>query len=262
MRKTLLFGPLLILVVSQGHCQDLAKAPAFEVASITPCKPGTPALPGQDRGMFQFALPGGRFTARATTVQLLFEWAYGVMPWQHSGGPSWLDDDRYDIIAKAAGNATDDEMKRMLQTLLVERFKLKFHRETRDAPVLILSAGKTPPKLFPPKEGESRSLKIIPTSGEDKKIVTWRTIATRYSFDQLNQTFARQLGRTIVNQTGLAGDFDFTLDFVPDEERPNPLDPAIIISAMRDQLGLVVKAQRGPVEFLVIDSLEKVAAGN
>jgi len=212
--------------------------------------------------MFQFTLPGGRFAARATTVELLMEWAYGIMPWQHSGGPGWLGDDRYDIVAKAAGNATDDEMKRMLQTLLVERFKLKFHRESREAPVLILAAGKTPPKLYPPKEGESRSLKLIPSGGEDKKIVSWRVIATRYSFDHLNQTFARQLGRTIVNQTGLEGDFDFTLDFLPDEERPNPLDPAIIMSAMRDQLGLVVKAQRGPVDFLVIDGLEKVAAGN
>ena len=212
--------------------------------------------------MFTFTFPGGRFTARATTVKLLIEWAYGIMPWQHSSGPSWLDDDRYDVIAKAAGNATDAEIKRMLQTLLVERFKLKFHHATREAPVLVLGLGKTPPKLFPPKPGEVRSLVVTPSNSEDKKITTWHAVATRFSFDQLNQTFARQLGRTIVNQTGLEGDFDFTLDFLPDEERPNPLDPAIIMSALRDQLGLTVKAERGPVDYLVIDSLEKVAAGN
>jgi uncharacterized protein (TIGR03435 family) len=60
----------------------------------------------------------------------------------------------------------------------------------------------------------------------------------------------------------MEGDFDFTLDFAPDAERPNPLDPTIIITAMRDQLGLSVKAQRAPVDFLVIESAEKVVAGN
>ena len=62
-------------------------------------------------------------------------------------------------------------------------------------------------------------------------------VATRFSLAQLNETFARQLGRVIVDQTGLEGDFDFTLDLTPDENRPNPLDPSIIIGAMRDQLG-------------------------
>jgi uncharacterized protein (TIGR03435 family) len=262
MTRILVFAPLLALLVSHGHCQEVANAPAFEVASITPCQPGTPAPPGQDKGMFQFTFPGGRFTARATTVTLLIEWAYGVLPWQHSGGPSWLDDDRYDILAKAAGNATDDEMKLMLRALLTERFKLRFHHETREAPVLILSVGKTPPKISAPQEGEARSLKIVPQTGEGQKVLSWHIAATRYSFDQLNQTFARQLGRVILNQTGLGSDIDFTMDLTPDEERPNPMDPAHIISALRDQLGLTVKSQKGPVDFLVIDRLEKVTAGN
>jgi uncharacterized protein (TIGR03435 family) len=212
--------------------------------------------------MFQFTFPGGRFNAKATTVALLIEWSYGILPSQHSGGPGWLEDDRYDIVAKAAGNATDDQMKLMTRTLLAERFKLRFHHETREAPVLVLGLGKTPPKLFPPKEGESRSLRVAPVDGPDKKIQSWHVVATRYSFDQLNQTFALQLGRVIVNQTGLEGDYDFALDFTPDENTPNPLDPSLIIFAMRDQLGLTVKSQKGPVDFLVIDSLEKVAQGN
>ena len=95
-----------------------------------------------------------------------------------------------------------------------------------------------------------------------EKIQSWHVVATRYSFDQLNQTFALQLGRVIVNRTGLEGDYDFTVDFTPDENTPNPLDPSLIINAMRDQLGLTVKSQKGPVEFLVIDNLDKVAEGN
>jgi uncharacterized protein (TIGR03435 family) len=184
------------------------------------------------------------------------------LPSQHSGGPAWMESDRYDIIAKAPGNATDDEMKRMTQALLAERFKLKLHRETREAPVLIMTAGKTAPKLFPPKEGETHSLQIVPQTDGDRKVMSYRVTATRFSFVQLNQTFAHVLDRVIVNQTGLEGDFDFTLELTLDENQPNPLDPDLLIAAMRDQLGLVLKSQKGPVEFLSIDSAEKVAAGN
>lgn len=262
MTRTIVFAPLLVLWVSPVHCQEPAKAPAFEVAAITPCEPGTPEPPGEHNGMVRFTSPGGRFSARATSVKFLLEWAYDILPSQHSGGPAWMENDRYDIVAKAPGNASDDEMKLMTRALLADRFQLKLHHETRDAPVLILAPGKNAPKLFPPKEGEAHSLKIIPQAGDDQKVVSYRVVATRFSFAQLNQTFARQLERVIVNETGIQGDFNFTLDFTPDENRPNPLDPSLVISAMRDQLGLTLKAQKGPVDFLVIDGVEKVTAGN
>jgi uncharacterized protein (TIGR03435 family) len=262
MMRTLLFAPLAIVLVNQCHCQEPANGPAFEVASITPCKPGTPEPPGERNGMVRFTFPGGRFEARATSVTFLLEWAYDILPSQHSGGPPWMDNDRYDIIAKAPGNATDDEMKWMTRALLAERYNLKFHHDTREAPVLILTAGKTAPKLFPPKEDEKHSLKIMPMTNDDKKVVSYRVVATRFSFAQLNQTFARQLGRVIVNQTGLEGDFDFTIELTPDENTPNPLDPSLVISAMRDQLELTLKTQRGSVDFLVIDSAERVTARN
>jgi len=172
-----------------------------------------------------------------------------------------MENDRFDIVAKAPGNATDDEMKQMTQALLAERFKLKFHHESREGPVLVLRVGRTPPKLAPPREGEAHSLRIIPKTDQEQKIVAYQVVATRFSFAQLNQTFARQLERVIVNETGLAGDFDFTLEFTPDENRPNPLDASLVIAAMRDQLGLSIKAQKGPVDYLVIDSVER-ATGN
>ena len=262
MTRTLILAAILVLTLHHGHCQDLPQSPAFEVASITPCKPGTPAPPGEHAGMVQFTYPGGRFKAEATTVKFLLEWAYGILPSQHSGGPSWIENDRYDIIAKAGGNATDAEMKRMAQALLDERFKLKFHRESREIPVIVVSVGKTAPKLFPPKDEEKHSLRVEPQVGADQKIVSYHVVATRFSLSQLNETFSRQLGRVIVDQTGLQGDFDFTLDLTPDESRPNPLDPTLIITAMREQIGFAVKSQKSPVDFLVIDNVEKVAAGN
>jgi uncharacterized protein (TIGR03435 family) len=257
MIRTFVLAPLLIVWAGQCHAQD-----RFEVAAIKPCKPGTPEPRGERAGMVRFTSPGGRFSAPATSVKFLLEWAYDILPSQHSDGPAWLDGDRYDIIAKAPGNATDDEMKLMTRTLLAERFKLKFHRETRDAPVLILGTGKSAPKLYPPQEGEAHGLKIIPQTGADQTVTSYHVVGTRFSFAQLNQTFARQLERVIVNETGLEGDFDFALDFTPNENAPNPLDPSLIITAMRDQLGLTLKAQKGPVEFFVIDSVEKVIDGN
>jgi len=212
--------------------------------------------------MVRFTFPGGRFEAHATTVEFLLEWAYGLLPSQHSRGPAWVENDRFDIVAKAAGNATDDEIKLMTQALLSDRFRLRFHYEQRQAPVLVLSLGKNPPKLFPPKESETHALRVIPQMDQDQKIVSYHVVATRFSFKQLNQTFARQLERVIVNETGIEGDFDFTLDFTPDENRPNPLDPSLVVTAMRDQLGLTLAAQKRPVDFLVIDDVQKIADGN
>lgn len=262
MRTTSLMLPLLIFFVGQCHCQEPAKTPAFEVASITPCKPGTPEPPGEHNGMVRFTFPGGRFEAKAASLTFLLEWAYDILPSQHSSGPSWMDNNRYDIIAKAPGNATDEEMKLMVQSLLADRFKLKFHHEKREAPVLILVAGKTAPKLYPPRPDEKHSLKILPQTNDDRKVISYRVVATRFSFAQLNQTFARQLERVIVNQTGLEGDFDFTLELTPDDANPNPLDPTLLISAIRDQLGLGLKSEKGPVDFFAIDSAEKVTEGN
>ena len=262
MTKMLTLSTLLVLSLDYGHCQDIVKAPAFEVASITPCKPGTPEPPGEHAGMVQFTLPGGRFRASATSVKFLLEWAHKIQPFQHSEGPSWIGEERYDIVAKAEGDASDDQMRLMAQTLLADRFKLRFHRESKMLPAYVISVGKTAPKLTPSKDGETHFLRVTPQKGPDQKIVSYRVVATRFSLSQFSDTFARQLGSVIVNQTGLDGEFNFTVDLTPDDSRPNPLDPSLLIAAMREQLKLTVTSQKAPVDFLVIDGVEKVAAGN
>ena len=212
--------------------------------------------------MAEFTSPGGRFRASATTVKFLLEWAYGIQPSQHSGGPSWIDMDRYDIVSRAEGNATENQMKRMVQTLLSDRFKLKIHHERKELTAYVVSVGKTAPKLFPPKEEETHALKFAAQLGPNQKPVSYRVIATRYTLTQLTDIFARQMGSVIVNQTGLDGEYDFTLDLTPDESRPSPVDPTLLITAMREQLELTLKSQKVPVDVLVIDGAEKVAAGN
>jgi uncharacterized protein (TIGR03435 family) len=258
MIRTITLAAILGLNVGHCHCQSLT----FEVASVTPCKPGTLEPPGEHAGMVQFILPGGRFKANATTLKYLLEWAYNIQPSQHSGGPSWMDTDRYDIVAKAEGNVTDAQQKLMVQTLLADRFQLKFHREQKKLPIFIVSVGKSAPKLFPPKEGETHSIRIVPSQAADQKVASYHVVATRFSLSQLTDTFARQIGRVFVNETGLEGDFDFTFDLTPDEHQPNPLDPSLLIDAMRQQLGLSLKSQDALVDFMVIDRAEKVTAGN
>jgi uncharacterized protein (TIGR03435 family) len=244
------------------HCQELPKTPAFEVASITPCAPDTPAPPMEHTGMVQFTSPGGRFRASATTLKVLLEWAYAIQPSEHTGGPSWISTDRYDVVAKAEGNATDDQMRLMVQTLLADRFKLMLHRERKELSAYVISVGKTAPKLFPPKDDETNSVRLAPQTGPAQKMTSYRVVFTRFTLQQLCDVFARQMDSIIVNQTGLNGEYDFTLELTPDESRPNPVDPTLLMTAMREQLGLTLKSQKTPVDILVIDSAEKVAGGN
>ncbi|HEX4138119.1 MAG TPA: TIGR03435 family protein [Bryobacteraceae bacterium] len=87
-------------------------------------------------------------------------------------------------------------------------------------------------------------------------------MGTRYSVAELADVFARQLGRVIVDRTGLSGQFHFTIDLTPDDTHPSPLDEGVLLAALRDQLGLTVKSEKTPVDILTIDNAEKVVAGN
>lgn len=144
-------------ILAVGFCslvraQSAANANAgekleFEVASIKPA-----ALPGG--GAIRLGLRGGpgsgdpaRVTFNLSTIRDLMAEAYGVKRNQISGGPKWLDSDRFDIVAKVPAGTTKEQVKSMLQNLLAERFKLTLHRETRDMPVYALAVGAKGPKL-------------------------------------------------------------------------------------------------------------------
>jgi len=261
-RRVVIATMLLPGSLMTTFAQSPMKTTSFEVASITPCKPGTPAPPSEHAGIAQFTFPGGRFQADCTTVKFLLEWSYGIQPSQHSGGPSWIDTDRYSIIAKAEGPATEDQMRLMVQAMLAERFQLKFHRETKELSAFVISLGKAAPKLFPPKEGETHSIQASPQRDAEQKVTVYRIVAARYSLTQLADAFSRQMDKVMLNETGLDGEFDFTLDLTPDfaqgEARPNFLEPTLLMTAMREQLGLTLKAQKAMVDFFAIDSAERV----
>ena len=261
MTRTLMFASLLILSIHHVHCEEIGKAPTFEVASITPCKPDAPEPPMEHAGLAEFVYPGGRINAKCTTLKFLLEWSYGIQPTQHSDGPGWIGTDRYDVVAKAEGNASEAQMKLMMRALLAERFKMKLRHESRELTAYLLSVGKTPPHLVPTKEEETRGVRVDPRTGADQR-VAYRVVLTRFSLAELCDTFGRQLGRVMVDRTGLEGNFDFTLELAPDESHASPVDPSLLLVALREQVGLTVKSEKTSVDFLVIDGAEKVVAGN
>ena len=256
--KKILASLIITIVMATFAAAD----PHFEVASITPCKPGTPENPLLHMGAMQFVSPGGRFTASSTSLKYLIEWAYGIQSNQLTGGPSWLDTEMYDIAAKAEGNPSTADMKLMLQKLLNERFKLKLHQEQKRMTAYVISTARNSAKLTPVKEGETHAMRFAPINGPDQKQAGYHITGTRYTVADVAALFSRQIGRVIVDQTGLDGEFDFTVDLMPDDSRTSPVEETLLLTALREQLGFTVKAQTLPVNVFVIDSAEKVAAGN
>jgi uncharacterized protein (TIGR03435 family) len=155
MKKTISVFILVIMAVTSaavfaGGVLPQAENPplAFEVASI---KPNIPDGSGQMR-MGTQPLPGGRLNVTNASLKMLIRFAYNIDDAQISGGPSWLDSDRYDIVAKGEGNATTDQLRQMLQSLLADRFQLKFHHDSKELPVYALLAARNGPKLKPAAE--------------------------------------------------------------------------------------------------------------
>jgi uncharacterized protein (TIGR03435 family) len=251
--------------------QDAA-GPTFDVSSI---KPGSLGLPG---GMIRWN-PGGAVRVTNMSLKELIEQAYNVHPFQISGGPAWVDSARYDVNAKPE-NARQSRIDRdrMLQSLLADRFQLTIHRETRELPVyaLVLARkdGKLGPKLTESKEGSCPV--YDPANPPPITVITcgarrfnpshgWLASA-RLPIDSLARTLSEVLGRTVIDKTGLIGNFDIHLEYAPDENQlalfPSdpvapPNDGPAIFVAVQEQLGLKLESQKGPVEVLVIDKAEK-----
>ena len=145
LRRTLLLA--IACALAAVHTLPCAAQPPleFDVASIKPAPPG----PGNTTMKFE---PGGRFRATGAPLNALIQLAYGVKDFQVSGRPKWADsesDESYDIVAQPAAGVTlnRDQLKVAIQALLADRFKLKFHRETKDLPIYSLVVGKNGPKL-------------------------------------------------------------------------------------------------------------------
>jgi uncharacterized protein (TIGR03435 family) len=215
--------------------------PSFEVASIRPNQSGS------EESVVNLA-DTGRLNVTNATLRTLIRNAYGIQNDQITGGPKWLDTDRYDIQAKTAEPIRGEQEESLMQNLLAERFGLKIHRETRDLPVFVLLLGKDGPK-FQENTGANGSFRTSRGPGRVELAVTRATLA------QLGGILGRQVGRVVQNKTGLNGYYDFRLEWNPEQTADSSIPS--IFAALQEQLGLRLESAKGPVDILVIDHLEK-----
>jgi uncharacterized protein (TIGR03435 family) len=222
-------------------------APQFEVASVKPSN----AEPGSASGIYT---GHGRLDAHNVTLKRCIMGAYGVGPHEVSGGPTWLDTDRFDILAKADRPVNDDAVLMvMLQGLLAERFQLAVQRETRIIPAYVLGVGKNGPRLEKAEGGEGSTNS---TSNNRRMSID----ARHTDLDSFARILARQMNMPVVNQTGLPGMFNFKLHWSPDDARLAPAgdtDEPSIFTAIQEQLGLRLRSATAPVTILIIAHAER-----
>jgi uncharacterized protein (TIGR03435 family) len=281
---------------------------SFDVASIKP------AAPPSDPHRIMVGMRGGpgtpdpgQITYSNVTLRNVLMAAYDVKEFQISG-PSWLGNERYDIVAKVPPGTTKEQFRLMLQNLLAERFKMSLHHESKELPMYGLVVAKSglkmkesappppptddggpkdpgagygaPPKLVMgkdgmpqmPKGGGGRGMMMSMDGGRARMQATGVPIAS------LVNMLSNQLSRPVVDETGLTGNYDYTLEFAPegghglmggpapgagagggetnDQAGPN------LVTAVQEQLGLKLEAKKGQVDLLVIDRAEKSPTEN
>jgi bla regulator protein blaR1 len=281
-------GPVVFGIVNApqlaARSQTTSEAlPSFEVASIKPNPSGTPMR------FFQFSDPS-RFRTTNIPAKDLIEFAYHLQPFQISGGPGWIGSQGYDIEAKVDDSTAAalqklpreermDQFRLMLRSLLADRFKLKVSHETKELPVFALVIGKGGPKLTPASAPSTQPAGANAPGGQRGPGIMMSPGGIKgrgMPIHTFAEVLARQPelgGRLVLDQTGIKGNYDFTLEWAA--ERPEPLPgtagrdqaagnaPPVdssgpsIFTAIQEQLGLKLESTKGPVDMLVIDNIEK-----
>jgi uncharacterized protein (TIGR03435 family) len=257
--------------------QPAAAGPTFATASIKP------SMAGGSGGGIRLQ-PGGGLVATNVTLRQLVEYAYQRHPFDQrevTGGPSWVDSDRFDVVAKAAAEHVFDadagtrHTWAMLRTLLADRFQLKAHEENKDRAVYALVAatpgGAPGPKL---RKSEIDCAAVMRGQGPPMrpgqgppcgmKTPPGRLFANTFSMAAIATLIARHVDRPVIDQTRLDGRFDIELEASeiksPPDYKPGPSDLALppaagpsIFIAVREQLGLKLEPRTAPVSVVVID---------
>jgi uncharacterized protein (TIGR03435 family) len=328
MNKALLSAGLLAFGALAASGQETTGAPEFEVASVKPAEPlDTAAM--MSGGQFQLRmgceLPDpGRFVCSGMPLRGLLMKAYGVKVYQLSG-PDWMSSERFDIVAKVPAGATSEQVDLMLRKLLMDRFQIAMHRENKELPIYALVVGKNGHKLKAPAPGGNQTpfeaalegrtapppprpsggpgetgVMVMRSGGEGAKggiMTTMRNglieiIGSKATVSSLAGLLSTQVNRPVVDETGLKGEYDFTLAFARDDtvrpggasgafvitapgaggaaphpptagaDNSDPSPASSVFTAIQNQLGLKLEAKKGAVEMLVVDKAEKVPSAN
>lgn len=243
----------LPVALGQGQANPLL---VYDVVSIRPSQPGASGS--------IVPLPRGiGYNANATTVKVMLSVMYRIPLRQIVGGPDWLSSEKFDVQVRADKPYGIDDLHVMFQNALAARFGLKVHLETRIGPVYVLIVAKSGLKMTPVDTGKDRNVPI--TDGGNNEAT-----GSRVHMDYLCYWLGQRLQndeRPVVDKTGLTGTYDFRLSFRP-QLAPNPeaeegspeLDNLpTIFDAVKDQLGLELIPQKGPVQTLVIDHVAKLS---
>jgi uncharacterized protein (TIGR03435 family) len=251
MKIITLFIALTSLTLAQASNPE--KKAAFEVVSIHRA---------DDDGNHSNRTNAGFYRTHNSSLKRLIARAYGINLSQIYGGPSWVDSDSYDITAKIPGDgpqSSDDKVAQMTQSLLADRFHLVIHREPRQVSgyALVLA-----------KKGAQNKESKMERANLDQQGSRMNANNTHITAENLTmEAFAKDLsrmsdiGELVVDQTGLKGGFNFTLDWMP--ERPDskpdasPDDRPSLFTAVEEQLGLKLERAKVPVQGIVIDRAEK-----
>jgi uncharacterized protein (TIGR03435 family) len=231
--------------------------PSFEVATIKPSKPDTPGR--------VLTVRGTRVIAVNMTMVALINQAYGIQTKQIVNAPPWMESDKFDITAQpdTPGVPSVEQIKIMIQKLLADRLQMKFHREQREMAAYILTVAKNGPKL---KKNEDDPSGLPSLFFQQLGVLSVHN-ATIAEFAGIMQSAV--LDRPVVDQTGLQGKWDFILKWTPDESQfaglgikvPPPSEaadaPPPLFTAIQEQIGLKLNAEKAPVPVLVIDHIEK-----
>lgn len=258
MHTLILLGSLIIAVPFQSQT-PVAKEPAFEAATIKP------STPGDRSGRFARMQGAHQFVARNYTLKYLVSFAYNIPPRLISGGPTWADSDLYNILAATPGDDRPnvDEQMLMARKLLQDRFNLAFHREKKELPVYVLTVVRTGSKLkestAPPDSQPELVNRVFPN-----RILLPARNATMEQFASMLQRAV--LDRPVLDKTELREKYDFDLEWTPDDTqfggalppvRPEDAEKPDFFAALQQQLGLRMESGRGPVEVLIIDSVQR-----
>jgi uncharacterized protein (TIGR03435 family) len=247
--------------------------PRFDVSTVKPA--------ASSEMMSRFMLTPDGISLQGVPIQMLLREAFQFQDDRIVGAPGWVKTNRYDVEAKVSPEDAPkleklkiDERRSMFLPLLVDRFHLKYHHETRDLPSYSLMIAKGGPKLKessqqtpPAKDGESKNSAPRGRMMMDRG----RLQAEGTTLQFLAQALSRQLGRTVVDKTGLAGNYDYILQWTPDDAPPpgpgpgggppntdagaDPVGPSIF-TALQEQLGLKLESAKGPVDVIVIDHMD------
>ena len=232
---------VLLLVCSVAAQTD---APAFEVASIKPNRSAS--------GNTSVNTSKGRIVMENVSLKQLIEQAYKVRDFSLTG-PSWLESEHFDISAKIPEGSKHELVPAMLQALLIERFKLSVHREPKTLTGFALVPAKSGAKVERAAEGGHAGVGTSINNGHGKMTLTGSTMST------FADNLSLQLNQPVQDITGLTGMFDLTLTWGQD----TAIDSGpTIFTAVQEQLGLQLRAQKVTIDIVIVDSIEKVPTEN